>query len=191
MAIAITSNQSRKDLIANICEIFNDVSAPSLTFVQKSDESIKLVDFMFTELKPKYKAPVTQTISSQPPQQATNLLDEFGLSNHEVVEEAPAPRKVSNTLAKEQPQMNGSKVLVQKAMQEASNPQPLQRKFITLDRESGDVNVTSTLVTLPPQTSGGNNGEVRDIESRLKKRSAALAGRDLDSLIKEQREEEK
>lgn len=199
MSIAVTGNQSRKDVITSIAELFDNVSKGStIIFSQQSQLPTLLVDFMFTDLKPKYRRVVEPTSIAAPAQQqqqATNILDEFGLSNNEIAVEqvaSAAPRKVSNVGASSKEMMNGGKFLVQKAVQEASNTQqqPLPRKIITFDRASGNVNVTP-VVTLQEQQPSVETGGVRDIESRLKKRSAALAGRDLDSLIKEQREEDK
>jgi hypothetical protein len=93
-------------------------------------------------------------------------MDEFAVSNNNEFEETPtAPiRKVSN--------VNGGASLVKKAMQEANQP---IKKVITLDRSAAS----------QPESSSG----VRDIESRLKKRSAEHEGRDLESLIREKKKD--
>jgi hypothetical protein len=93
-------------------------------------------------------------------------MDEFAVSNNNEFDETPAApiRKVSN--------VNGGASLVKKAMQEANQP---IKKVITLDRSAAS----------QPESSSG----VRDIESRLKKRSAEHEGRDLESLIREKKKD--
>ena len=119
---------------------------------------------MLTELKPKFKAT----------NKAASIMDEFAVSNNndDEFQETPAIvapiRKVSN--------VNGAAgagaSLVKKAMQEA-NQQP--KKVITLDRSAA--------------TQHESSGGVRDIESRLKKRSADHEGRDLESMIREKKKD--
>ena len=92
-------------------------------------------------------------------------MDEFTLASNNEFEEAPAPRKVSNVGTGGN--SNGVN-LVKKAMEEASKQQPA-KKIITLERSGPSY----------PETSG-----VRDIESRLKKRSAEHDGKDLESIIR-------
>jgi hypothetical protein len=95
-------------------------------------------------------------------------MDEFAVSNNNEFEETPAApiRKVSN--------VNGGAgaSLVKKAMQEANQP---IKKVITLDRSAASQSESSS--------------GVRDIESRLKKRSAEHEGRDLESLIREKKKD--
>ena len=95
-------------------------------------------------------------------------MDEFAVSNNNEFEETPvAPiRKVSNVNGA------GGASLVKKAMQEANQP---IKQVITLDRSAAS----------QPESSSG----VRDIESRLKKRSAEHEGRDLESLIREKKKD--
>ena len=64
--------------------------------------------------------------------------------------------------------------MVKKAVQEANHQQI--KKVITLDRSSA---------SQPESSSSG----VRDIESRLKKRSAEHEGRDLESMIREKKKD--
>jgi hypothetical protein len=96
-------------------------------------------------------------------------LDEFAVSNNNELEETPAApiRKVSNVNGG----AAGGASLVKRAMQEANQP---IKKVITLDRSAAS----------QPESSG-----VRDIESRLKKRSAEHEGRDLESLIRENKKD--
>ena len=64
--------------------------------------------------------------------------------------------------------------MVKKAVQEANHQQV--KKVITLDRSAA---------SQPESFSSG----VRDIESRLKKRSAEHEGRDLESMIREKKKD--
>ena len=91
-------------------------------------------------------------------------MDEFRGTNNNDFEDVPV-RRVSNVAT--------GTGLVKKAIQEASQ-QP--KKIITLDKSGG---------SQPEAVSSG----VRDIESRLKKRTAEIEGKDLESLIREQRKE--
>jgi hypothetical protein len=123
---------------------------------------------MLTELKPKFKG--TPTTTQKTPASA-NILDDFAVSNNNEFDETPttaAIRKVSNA--------NGAGAsLVKKAVQEANHQQV--KKVITLDRSAAS------------QPESSSSSGVRDIESRLKKRSAEHEGRDLESMIREKKKD--
>jgi hypothetical protein len=65
--------------------------------------------------------------------------------------------------------------LVKKAVQEANHQQV--KKVITIDRSASS------------QPESSSSSGVRDIESRLKKRSAEHEGRDLESMIREKKKD--
>lgn len=124
---------------------------------------------MLTDLKPKFKGATGATTLKAP---TASILDDFAVGNNNEFEEIPATaaiRKVSNA--------NGAGAsLVKRAVQEANHPQV--KKVITLDRSAAS----------QPESSISSSG-VRDIESRLKKRSAEHEGRDLESMIREKKKD--
>ena len=65
--------------------------------------------------------------------------------------------------------------MVKKAVQEANHQQV--KKVITIDRSAAS------------QLESSSSSGVRDIESRLKKRSAEYEGRDLESMIREKKKD--
>jgi hypothetical protein len=123
---------------------------------------------MLTELKPKFKGSAT----TLKPTASASILDDFAVSNNNEFDETPATaaiRKVSNANGA------GGASLVKRAVQEANHQQV--KKVITLDRSAAS------------QPESSSSSGVRDIESRLKKRSAEHEGRDLESMIREKKKD--